>query len=272
MCITTNKASLSNTTILSIPVDNGRHFLAYSNKVKNLSGKPNAMILPIPGKTKQEWFHDTTEYKDFLKEIVKKSDIDNWCGNLSMSRGCKSFDRFNVGMYTIGLSESFEGAEEFISSLEENVRPEISDSLKEFFKKEYKGWSFAVCCFSSNEVIDSQPIAFEYEPVNSDIIFYPTMDSHDGEAPDFTERIKSDHTFIFEHSGEMKKEYEMESIQLNSQVPSILQNRKYRNSYEDGYDFNGDTFISLSEMSALEFSENPKLSKRIINTIDLSVR
>jgi hypothetical protein len=53
MCITINKASLSKTNILSIPVENNRHFLAYINSVKNLSGKPNSMILHIPGKIKQ---------------------------------------------------------------------------------------------------------------------------------------------------------------------------------------------------------------------------
>ena len=40
MCITVNHAALSNTKILSIPLENGNHFISYSNKAKNLSGKP----------------------------------------------------------------------------------------------------------------------------------------------------------------------------------------------------------------------------------------
>ena len=43
MCITVNKANLAKTKIMSLPLESGNHFIAYSNKVKNLSGKPNAI-------------------------------------------------------------------------------------------------------------------------------------------------------------------------------------------------------------------------------------
>lgn len=75
MCITINHAHLSKTKILSLPLENGNHFIAYSNKVKNESGKPNAMILPIPGKTSPELFHNTESYKDFMDEINERLKI-----------------------------------------------------------------------------------------------------------------------------------------------------------------------------------------------------
>jgi hypothetical protein len=259
MCITVNHASLSKTKILSLPLSNENHFIAYSNSVKNLSGEPNAMILAIPGKTKPEWFHNTEEYKDFLKEITDNAGLDSWLGTLFLSRGMKGFDRFELGMYTIGLADSFEGAEEFINSLPENKRPKISEKLSEFFGLEYSGWSFAVCCFDSNKTIDAQPIAFEYTPFNSDFLYFPSLDAHDGDAPDLNASVLTDHTIIFEHTGKREKEYIMESLKLNAPVPDFLQNRKYRFVHMRGMAKNGDTFIKISEMNELEFSQDPKM-------------
>lgn len=88
MCITINTAVLSKTKILSVPVNNGNHFIAYSNSVKNTSGKPNAMIFAIPGKTSPSLFYDTTKYKDFMDTIIKKSDlVEDYYG--IRSRGCQ---------------------------------------------------------------------------------------------------------------------------------------------------------------------------------------
>lgn len=262
MCITVNHASLSKTKILSLPLKNGNHFISYSNIVKNKSGKPNAMILAIPGKTKPSWFHNTEKYKNFMNEIVKAADINNWMGILSKgvrSRGILSFESFELGMYTIGLSESFDGAEEFIDSLSQEKRPEIGSELKTFFKNEYKGWSFAVCCFDSDKTIDAQPIAFEYTPFHPDFLYFPSLDAHDGKAPRLNFNVEVDHTIIFEHTGEMRDIYLLEAIHLEADVPEFLQDRKYRFINMRGTSKNGDTFIKISEMSQLEFSVDPKL-------------
>jgi len=264
MCITINHAALSKTKILSLPIPNGNHFIAYSNSVKNLSGKPNAMILAIPGKTQPSWFHNTEKYKDFLTEITEKATMNNWLGILSKGmRSAKSlsFEQFELGMYTIGLADSFEGAEEFINSLSDNKKPEVSEELKNFFKTEYTGWSFAVCCFDSTKAIDAQPIAFEYTPFNEDFLYFPSLDAHDGGAPNLREQVRTDHTIIFEHTGRMDKNktYYMESVKLDASVPEFLQERKYRIAHMNGYAKNGDTFIKISEMNDTEFSTDPKM-------------
>lgn len=265
MCITVNHAALSKTKILSLPISNGNHFIAYSNSVKNLSGKPNAMILAIPGKTQPSWFHNTEKYKDFLTEITEKATIDHWTG--SRSRGLKSkgvtlsFEQFELGMYTIGLADSFEGAEEFINSLSAEKKLEVGDELKKFFKTEYAGWSFAVCCFDSTKAIDAQPIAFEYTPFHKDFLYFPSLDAHDGGAPDLAKNVRTDHTIIFEHTGKMNENqtYYMESVKLDAPVPEFLQGRKYRLAHMDGYAKNGDTFIKISEMNDLDFETDPKM-------------
>lgn len=263
MCITINKAEMSATKILSLPLENGRHFIAYSNSVKNKSGKPNAMILPIPGETKPEWFHNTEGYKEFLGEIAQRAHMDNWYPKKFLSRSAKGkmlgFDKFDLGMYTIGLASSFEGAEEFIASLPEEKRPEISEDLRAFFREHNRGWSFAVCCFDSEKTIDAQPVAFEYVPFNSDLLYFPTLDAHDGGAPDLKRKVHADHAFIYEHEGVFEREkYAMGSIELE-EVPDFINNRRYRLLVRNGPIQNGDTYIRISEMKALDFSEDPPL-------------
>lgn len=262
MCITVNHAALSNTKILSIPLDNGNHFISYSNKVKNLSGKPNAMILPIPGETDQSLFHDTTKYKNFMEDIIKVCKLDEDYMGIryrSKSKGILSFDQFELGMYTVGLAKDFGGVRDFLDSLPENKRPVVSEELKKFFEEKYKGWSFAVCCFDSDKTIDSQPIAFEYKPFNSGLIYYPTMDGHDGGAPNEDESVKVDHTFIYEHTGHMEKgKFIKEFISLGEEVPKFLQDKKYRSHPLRGHQKNGDTFISVEKLNDLDFTETPE--------------
>lgn len=257
MCITVNKADLSATKILSLPLENGRHFIAYSNRVLNRSGKPNAMILPIPGTTKPEWFHNTAKYNDFLNDITKKADWESWMPQFKLSRSAKGFlgfEQFNLGMYTIGLASSFEGAEEFIASLPEEKRPEVSEGLRSFFREHNKGWSFAVCCFSSDQTIDAQPIAFEYTPFNPDLLYFPTLDAHNGKAPNLKKMVEADHTFIYEHTGKFDRAlYTMDHVELDH-VPDFLNKRRYRLKDRNGSVPNGDTYIRISEMNDIDFS------------------
>jgi hypothetical protein len=267
MCITVKAAEMSSTKILSLPIkEYGTHFLAYSNKVRNTSGKPNAMIFAIPGITKQEWFHDTTKYKDFLDEVIDKASLDEWMGADSFgSRGetlndsLGAFEEFKLGMYTVGLASSFDGAEAFIASLGDDKRPEVSESLRAFFREKYAGWSFAVCCFNAGEAINAQPIAFEYAPFNPGFLYFPTMDAHDGNAPRLNKMVDTDHVMIFEHTGKMGEMYETKHIELDALVPEFLNKRIYRTAEMHGPAKNGDTYIKIADMSELNFFEDPQL-------------
>ncbi len=265
MCITSRKAHLSQTKILSLPLENGNHFIAYGNSAKNESGKPNAMILPIPGRTKPEWFHNTAKYKSFLNDIVKEATLSNWLGLRSRSLKAKSlkgdsfgsYEKFQLGMYTVGLADSFDGIAAFLVSLSDEERPEIGEELQQFFRNHYKDWSFAVCCFSSNKTIDAQPIAFEYTPIDPNLIYFPTMDAHDGGAPKLDEEVDVDHTFIFEHTGPREKKYAMEHIELDD-VPDFLNRKKYRITPIYEFEQNGDTVVRIDELNTVEFSKDPE--------------
>lgn len=264
MCITVNHANLSKTKILSLPLENGNHFLAYSNKVKNESGKPNAMILPIPGETNPSLFHNTESYKDFMSEITKKCRLEEDYLGIH-SRGfrskSKSFESFELGQYTIGLSKDFVGVREFLDELPKEKRPEISEELKQFFEEKYAGWSFAICVFDSENTIDAQPIAFEYKPFSNELIYFPTMDGHDGKAPNVGGLVKTDHTFIYEHTGEMTGTYEKKFVTLDAPVPEFLQNRKFRAVYSNDFIINGDSFINTTHLASLNFTEEPQIKR-----------
>lgn len=266
MCITVNEAELSNTKILSLPLNNGRHFIAYSNKAVNTSGKPNAMILPIPGATKPEWFHNTEQYKDFIDEIIDKCQMkkyEGWEERGFLSKGLDgelSFETFTLGMYTVGLAKDFSGIREFLDQLSEDKRPVVSEELKNFFETQYAGWAFAVCVFDSGKAIDAQPIAFEYEPFAYNLIYFPTVDSHNGKAPNLDDLVDVDHTFIYEHTGEMTKNYYQKSVILETaEIPPFLKERRYRAIKRRGMDKNADTFIKGLDMAKSDFKDEPLL-------------
>ena len=243
MCITLQPAKLNNTKILALRIAQDRYFLAYSNKVKNLSGKPNAMILPIPGKTKPEWFYNTAGYSSFLTEIVKATTVQY--RSMSLGRVSKgvSFEQFECGMYNVGLAVGFDGADAFINSLPKDKQPEVPQELRDFFKAKYaKDWSFAVCVFDSDKTTDAQPIAFEFEPAEfeawpKEALFFPTMDSHDGKAPT-ADPVDTDHVFLFED-----KNSTHDKITLQARVPDFLQNRRWQQKTSTGMKPNGDTYI-----------------------------
>ena len=266
MCITVNHAKLSGTKILSLPLENGNHFISYSNKAKNLSGKPNAMILPIPGETNPSLFHDTTKYKDFMEEITEKCELHGDYMGIR-SRGMKggdflSFDKFELGMYTVGLAKDFQGARDFLDSLPDEKRPEISEELKKFFEEKYAGWYFAICCFSSDKAIDAQPIAFEYRPFGENLLYFPTMDGHNGKAPIIDSVVKTDHTLIYEHTGKMNDiDYAQKFVTLDAAVPEFLQNRKYRAVFTRSVEKNGDTFVDLNKLKESEFRLDPEFKR-----------
>lgn len=267
MCITVNHAKLAKTKILSIPVGNGNHFMAYSNSVRNTSGQPNAMILPIPGKTKKEWFYDTTKYKEFLEEIVDNSKLDeDYYGihSKGISKGILSAERFQVGNYDVVLSNSMEDLKSYIDSIDENKKPKLNEELVNFFTKTYPNCSFAVCMFDSDKTIDAQPIALEYTPNNPYELFFPTVDSHDGKAPNLTEMVSTDHTFIYEHNGKQDGQLVKESTKLNSDVPDFLKNRKYRffNS-RSNREINGDTFMSIEDIKETPFKKTPLIKRGV---------
>lgn len=269
MCIVSKEAKLSKTRIMSMALDNGRHLLSYSNKVENTSGQPNSMILAIPGKVSREWFYDTSKYNKFLEDIENKAYLSYENSQGIYSRGIskgklatKGFDRFKVGMYDILITDNIDNIYDFTEGeehvnendlLKPEFRPEISEELLSFFRTHYAGWHFVICVFSGTEVMESQPIMFEYEPNHPDWLYFPTMDSHTGGAPKLGELVEIDHTLIYEYPGLRKPV--VRNMKFSQDVPELLKRRNYV-STKWGEDYrqklpNGDMYIHVPSLEKL---------------------
>lgn len=244
MCITSAKAKLSKTRIMSMALDNGRHMLSYSNSATNLSGKKNCMILPIPGTLNKAWFYDTREYRDFLKDIENRAHIGYDESHGIYSRGTlsfnsKSFERFNLGMYDVLLSNDIKNMVDRLGW----TGPEISEELISFFENHYSGWHFLMCIFDGSETMDSQPITFEYEPMYKEWLYFPTMDSHDGGAPNLSEKVKMDHSLMYEYPGLTDRI--VNNMEFTQIVPEILKRRNYVSTKWDNEYLNGDMYLNI---------------------------
>jgi len=246
MCIVSAEAKLSKTRILSMALDNGRHILSYSNKVQNLSGQRNSMILAIPGEVKEEWFYDTTEYNKFMEDIEDRAHLSfesskgiNYRGALGMKS--KGFSRFGVGMYDIITTKDLNDVTREI---------DITMELLDFFHNHYKGWTFVVCMFSGEKEMDAQPIMFEYEPMYPQWLYFPTMDSHDGQAPDFIHPVDMDHSLMYEYPGLADRV--VHNMKFDQKVPEILKRRNYVstkwNTEDTGKQINGDMYLHIPSL------------------------
>lgn len=267
MCIAVLPSEMENTKILSIPVggDSLNHFLCYSNNVVNLSGSPNAMILPVPGIVKQEWFYDTTPFKFFMNDISDNCNyLYDYLGReKSLSRGGLSVN-FKLGQYSIYVVPQDGDLTQTISSIDESIRPTIKNSFYDFFDKYYKNCSFVICLFGNNDTIDAQPIAFEYLPNNPNLLYFPTMDCHNGEIPDLNQYVKLNHIFLFEHTGLQPEGMKKTSTICRFDVPSFLKDRKYRSLIGDNNELNGDTFIYIDNMTETSFGKYPLIYRGTI--------
>lgn len=230
-----------------MPLDNGRHLLSYSNKVKNLSGKPNSMILPVPGELNQDWFSVTTEYNKFLEEIEKQAYTEQYRSRGLKSKSMSRLEEFEVGFYKVITTNDIDALKEKLSSLNEAQRPEISDELLDFFKSNYRGWNFVVCIFAENNEMESQPIMFEYKPFHYDWVYFPMMDSHTGGAPNLNEEVPVDHTLIIEHVG--LKEERTSKVKFSQDVPETLKRRKFVSTKWKGRMKNGDMYINIKSLN-----------------------
>jgi len=251
MCITSKEAILRKTKILSFKKENGNIFLSYQNTAQNLSKGRNCMVLPIPGKLKSEWFFDTTKYSSFMKYLADRcivSESTNYgVRSRSMTLGSKGLEVVNVGMYEIHFSNDMND----IKTLNESLNLEIGSDLLEFFINHYKGFSFIYCIFDGNQKMDSQPIALEYEPINSNVLFFPTMDGHDGEAPK-DDRVSVDHIILTELKNQRSGKQDLSFIN----APEFLDNREW-GGYEISYKMpNGDFYMDLTQNM-----ENPNLTR-----------
>lgn len=259
MCLTSGPAKLSTTKILSGKIDDAYHLLAYSNTVENISGKPNSMILAIPGKVTEEDFYDTTAYAKFLEVIEESQRARYESKSLSRSFDTLSMDdevvNFQVGMYNVFVSDSASNIGKAISTLPSEKRPEINPEILSFLENHYKGWSFVIACFDGDKKMEAQPIMLKFKPIDSNILYFPGMDAHDGGAPNLDEKVWVDHFLMT--MGEKGSDVDFGNLS----IPEIFAGKKFFGMSYSGKHQNGDWYVNVDNGLNLNRSSIPLIKK-----------
>jgi hypothetical protein len=274
MCICSAPAHLSNTLIYVGEAARGNqsvHVLAYQNTADNESSGPNAMILPFPAAEAMgpENILDTRPYKSFLKDITNATKQQTRSLDMLNSKGASPAGAqvFDVGSYTVVLAEKASHIHGALELVPENKRPTISTRFLVGFGKLYPNQPIAVCCWDGN--IKAEPLLWWYVPTNKDTLFIPTMDAHDGNAPDVNARVATDHiisvgstspTRVGHH---FRVDYNdflpMEAAQL---LPAYVYGTKV-----NGLIKNGDMFVNANGLGKnKEFREIPNLYRESLSS------
>lgn len=266
MCITTSRAKLSDTLVY---VGEGHyknedvHVLAYQNKAVSLPkdwnsvAEANAMVLPFP--TRDEMgpanILDTRKYKSFLKDISEASKHQmRTLGGDSFSlksRGIsKGVQIFDSGSYTVVLAENVNQIPGALQLVTENKRPKISDEFLQGYGKLYPNAPIAVCCWEGQ--IEAEPLLWWYKPTNKHQFFIPTMDAHDGRAPDVNASVDSDHIISVGSAdnsrvGHMFQVHYKDALpdEVRGLLPSYVYGTKVKGQVK-----NGDSYVDTNKLSA----------------------
>lgn len=174
------------------------HVLAYQNKAE--SNGPNAMVLPFPTNTEmsEDNVIDTRQFKHFLQDISNASlrQSKGMRGDRLLSRSAMGSANsvaavFDVGSYTVVLAEHVGQIPEALTRVKTARRPTVSEAFLEGYDEFYPDQPIAICCWEGN--IKSEPLMWWYEPKDKSQLFIPTMDAHDGNAPQLHQQVKTDH-------------------------------------------------------------------------------
>ena len=175
------------------------HVMAYQNKAE--SAGPNAMVLPFPtsAEMSEDNVIDTRKFKHFLQDITNASQRHTkGMSNDGMLRS-RRFGAvagaaavvFDVGSYTVVLADEVGQIPEALTRVKAARRPTVSDAFLEGYGEFYPDQPIAVCCWQGS--IKSEPLLWWYEPKDKSQLFIPTMDAHDGNAPQLHQQVKTDH-------------------------------------------------------------------------------
>jgi hypothetical protein len=259
MCITTDKAELTKTKVyagIATLDDQEVHVLCYANQVK--SSKPNAMILPIPTqKIEQNNFIDTREFSGFLNSIalqsIRSDRRSRGFKSDSITLSYKSVQVFDSGSYTCIVADQASDISSVFQSLPEKKRPTIKQELLNFFSEKYPSdkWKFLCCCWEGN--IIPEPIMLYYVPSESDVVYLPMLDSHDGTPPKDS-IVKTDHTVMFGYHGD-KDNIDISYMDLSAKVKSLIPTTSIGKNMPRVKN-NGDLYVLSDDLKSFKFISN----------------
>jgi hypothetical protein len=256
MCICVGESRMSDTMLyVGDAYRDGKyvHVLAYQNTAESLTGEPNAMILPFPTDEVMDERNilSTSNYKSFLRNIsdaTKRQRRDRTKGIMTL--GCAASDDalvFDVGSYTVVLASHVKQIPEALKRVPEYKRPNVSYRFLLGYGNLYPNQPVAICCWSGT--VDAEPLLWWYSPKDKNTFFIPTMDAHDGGAPDLNAMVQTDHIISVGSSLEEIKSgssvnytdsLSAEAIQL---LPSHVFGTRMKSRVK-----NGDLYLSIDQL------------------------
>lgn len=256
MCCSVSESSMSNTLIY---VGEGQrdnklvHVIAYQNKAENLSNGPNAMVIPFPAGVpmNEQNVIDTSNFKSFLSDITEATRRSrrrsaSFSKSMMLGNSCDEALVFDVGSYTVVLADSVEKVSAAMNRVTEKKRPIISEEFLIGYGKLYPDQPIAVCCWNGS--IEAEPLLWWYEPKNSEVLFVPTMDAHDGKSPNVEMNVYTDHNIsagssVYSSSADQVNYSEELPAHVVGLLPSHVHGTKIQRSMK-----NGDMFIKTSQL------------------------
>lgn len=213
MCICMEPAKLSKTVLYAGEAKrDGKtvHVLGYQNTAQHLGEGTggNAMILPIPSAAPMGPANvlDTSSCPSILKDIAEaiprpRSRSLGFSKGLDMDDMSFSVQVFDTGIYTVVLASPGAGVAEIRRALDGQVsderRPPVKDAMIASFLANYPKSHLALCCFGNADEIEADPLLWWYEPIDSEVLFAPGLDAHDGNPPDLRAEVEVDHQVAF---------------------------------------------------------------------------
>jgi len=253
MCMTSARARLSNTLIYTGTAHRqGKdvHVLAYQNTA--YTSGPNAMILPVSTSDAMDEKNviDTRSFKGFLKDITNASKVQSRMlgGDSRVTRSAKSAQVFDVGSYTVVLADNAFQIPEALNRVPDHKRPNVSSQFLIGFNKLYTDRPIAVCCWDGH--LKAEPLLWWYVPTNKDVLFAPTMDAHDGSAPNVDEVVETDH-IISVGSASLNKVGHHNRVIYNDSIPADVQQLLPTHTYGmkiNSHVKNGDMFVDANRL------------------------
>lgn len=231
MCVSAKEAEFSNTKgYIGEKYINGElfHVLGYQNVTQNLTDSGNAMILHFPTSESMDeknvisiTDNDTEVFNNMLKALSPKTQ-----SRSLMKAVTNSVKIFDVGIYTVLMSDQPSLIYEKLKDIPENKRPKISFKLMKWYEKKYKGWNIAVCCFDSKEEKKSNPLFWYYKPLNKKELLFPAIDSHSGNKP-LKDIVEVDHEFMVSLNDDIGIDVSHYKNDFSSDLKKFINNKTF---------------------------------------------
>lgn len=222
--------------------------LVLSHTLREMSGKPNALLVHFPVPSSKVELIDCKDFPAFPGDLV-----DAVAPRAKAKFGSSILDGlvleppgFDQALYQeVQIVSDIEALAKAITTLPEDRRPLLSDEWVRWYQRHLRGYSIAACHFAARASGPSKPLVFWYETSVSDVhLTLPVLKARDGQPPRLDQVVLMDEWVIL---GGKKKHKDLKPVDYartpgpNNFVRSLLPNYVHGGRYHDKLP-NGDLF------------------------------